>query len=61
MTKPLDALVKPELKEKWTNEIFPKFFVQDATNIDQIRCPGLFKAEAEINHGSMIALRLVFI
>ena len=60
MTKPMNELVKPDLKLKWENEIFPKFFVTDESNIDLLRKPGLFKAEAEIDSGSMVALRMVF-
>ena len=56
-TKPMNDLVKPGLEEEWKNIIFPKFFVSDPTSIDQCRQPGLFKEEAVINRGSMIALR----
>ena len=61
MTKPLDELVKPGLEEKWRNNIYPKYFVQDASSIDQCRQPGLFKEEAVVNNGSMIALRKVIV
>ena len=57
MTRSLNDLVKPELKKEWETEVYPKFFVRDATNPDQSRQPGLFKEEAVINHGSMVALR----
>ena len=61
MTKPLSELVKPELEEKWKNEVYPSFFVQDPNCIHQCRQPGLFKEEAVITNGSMVALRHVFI
>ena len=57
MTRPFKELVKPGLEEEWKNEIFPKYFVQDANDISQTRQPGLFKEEAVVNSGSMIALR----
>ena len=57
LTRPINELVKPELAEEWENEIFPQFFVRDSTNIDQCRQPGLFKEEAVVNFGSMVALR----
>ena len=57
MTRPLHELVKPELKKEWTNSIYPKYFVQDLNSISQVRQPGLFKPEAIVNSGSMVALR----
>ena len=57
MTKPFHDLVKPGLEDEWNTKIFPKYFVQDPNCVDQNRTPGLFKEEAVINHGSMIALR----
>ena len=60
MTRPLENLVKPELKHEWENLIYPQFFVTDPTDINQIRRPGLFKAEAEVDCGSMVALRSAF-
>ena len=61
MTRPLHELVKPGLEHKWQTEIFPKYFVRDATCIDQCRKPGLFKEEAVITFGSMVALRNVIL
>ena len=58
-TRPIHELVKPELFHQWTTEIYPKFFVRDATDISQCRQPGLFKEEAVVNHGSMVALRKI--
>ena len=57
MTRPLHELVKPGLEMEWQTEIFPKYFVQDSSCIDQCRQPGLFKEETAVNYGSMIALR----
>ena len=57
LTKPLAQLVKPEFKEKWDNQLYPKWFVQDAKNIDQAREPGLFKEEVNVISGGMVALR----
>ena len=57
MTRPLHELVKPGLEAEWEKNIFPKYFVQDPTSIDQCRQPGLFKEEAVVDHGSMVALR----
>ena len=57
MTRPLNELVKPELKEEWETTIYPKFFVRDENDINQVRQPGLFKAEAVVHSGSMVALR----
>ena len=56
MTRPLNELVKPELRAEWDTDIYPNFFVQDPANIDQCRQPGLFKEEAVITNGSMVAL-----
>ena len=58
MTRPLHQLVKPGLEIEWENEIFPKYFVRDSTCIDQCRQPGLFKEEAVVDNGSMVALRI---
>ena len=57
MTRPLHELVKPGLEKEWIEKIFPKYFVQDPTSIDQCRQPGLFKEEAVVDHGSIVALR----
>ena len=57
MTRPLDELVKPDCRSIWQEEIYPKFFVTDQDDIHQCRKPGLFKEEAVITNGSMIALR----
>ena len=59
MSKPLNDLVKPDLREKWDSEIYPKYFVRDQKDIDQQRQPGLFKEEAVIKNGSMVCLRTV--
>ena len=59
MSRPLNDLVKPELREEWEKEIYPNFFVRDQENIDQQRQPGLFKEEAVITNGSMVSLRMV--
>ena len=61
MTRPFNDLVKPGLEQEWKNDIFPKYFVRDATNISQARQPGLFKEEAVVNSGSMVALRKIVI
>ena len=59
MSRSLNDLVKPELREKWDSEIYPKYFVRDQNDIDQQRQPGLFKEEAVIKNGSMVCLRIV--
>ena len=56
MTRPFSELVKPGLEQEWENEVFPKYFVRDPTNISETRQPGLFKEEAVVTSGSMIAL-----
>ena len=61
LTKPLNQLVKPEFKEKWKTVLYPKWFVQDADDVDQAREPGLFKEEVNITSGGMVALRDVII
>ena len=40
ISKPMQDLPKPEFKEVWDNEIFKKWFVQDLSNVHQIRQPG---------------------
>ena len=59
MTRPLNDLVKPELRKEWESEVYPKYFVRDQENIDEQRQPGLFKEEAVITDGSMVSLRSV--
>ena len=56
----MNDLVKPGLEDDWKNNILPKFFVTDPTSVDQCRQPGLFKEEATVNFGSMVALRNTF-
>ena len=57
LTKPLKELVKPEFTDKWENELYPKWFVHDANDVNQSREPGLFKEEVNITSGGMVALR----
>ena len=56
LTKPISELVYANKKEQWVSNIYNNWFVQDETDIDQAREPGLFKNEAIVTNGSFVAL-----
>ena len=55
-TRPLDELVKPEMKEKWMNGPYQEMMVVNENDPVERREPGKLKPEQRMTNGSFVAL-----